>query len=411
MIYRNRNGIENSGLNMQLLHLSAKQAPAAMRRMLFYVLFWVLGSSYQGAAFAGNACMPFGYGTGAGSSPVTSFIATRQVSTKKLLFQRTWTPPLSTTACIADTNASFFIAPDFSGTIFNTNYRRVATQITNGVQIEFEANDDATVFGISQPLFTIKYTTTMVCGRSGVLTVAADSTGTGFIISGINSRAGCDGNYLVTYDIQVWQAATTSFPSLTTSAVLGGPGFKEFHEMRDDRGNKAFGRSGSLGNSMNNSFVANVGCTVSIDNSSITLPTTTVANIRNNPGLSTSYFDITLKNCQGGNLNPPLGVMLTWRFMSVHPSDATLLTNGDTSSAAAKNIALKMFWIGPARVNRIITHQLPISSGYSLPTDSSSVLTIRHFVQYDLTPEGRADNSIVQPGRFAGQAQLFVQYQ
>jgi type 1 fimbria pilin len=396
---------------MQILNLSANVAQSAIRRMLLYVLFLVGVSCYQSAAFAGSACIPFGYGTNAGASPETRFLATGAVAVKKLLYQRTWTPPLSTTDCITDPNASFFIAPDFSGTIFNTIYGRTATAVANGVQIEFEANDDATAFGINEPLFTIKYTTTMVCGNGGGLTVAPDSTRAGFVISGINS-SGCDGNYLVTYDIKVWQAATTTFPSVTKSKQMGERGFREIHEMRHGSGAKAYIRGAPLNNSDKHTFVTHIGCTVSIPSgSSISLPNTSLANIANNPGLSARYFDVTLTNCQGGNVAPPLGVRLTWRFVSVDPNDTKLMTNSDARPSAAKNIGLRMYIVGASGFSRPVTHQLPLNSFYSLPTDPSSIVTIRHFVQYDLTLDGVADRATVQPGQFSAQAQLFVQYQ
>jgi len=364
--------------------------------------------AFHGAAVAadGTACMPWGYGVNAGALPLTnSFVATARVSTKKLLYQRTWIPPQSTQDCTIDENVRFFIYPDFSGTIFATKYRRRAEGTGNEVKVIFESDDDQTGFGINETLFTIVYTTTMACS-AGAMSVSPDPTNRGFIIYGINARAGCNGNYVVTYDIQVWQAATASFPSKVKSQILGGQGFRQLHVLQDSAGVRIYSRGGILNNSQTYSLVAKVGCSVSIASSTIALPTYLVPSILNNPGGSATPFDVKLENCQSGSGTP--GVWLTWRFIAVHPTDSTMLLNSESGASPAKNIALNLYFYDQNSVKKIISHQLPLNTGYRLDSPSK---VLRHSAQYVVTPEGQADNNSIQPGKFSGQAQLFVQYQ
>jgi type 1 fimbria pilin len=374
-----------------------------------YCLLLLLGTvGFHGAALAANgeACMPFGYGTNAGTLPSTnSFVATTRVSTKKLLYQRTWTPTQSNVGCTTDENARFFIYPDFSGTIFKNPYRRRAEGSGNQVKVIFESDDDQTGFGINESLFTLIYTTTMACS-SGGLSVMPDQDNRGFVIYGINSRTRCNGNYVVTYDIQVWQAATTSFPSMGMSQTLGVPGFKQQHYLQDGTGAKIYSRGGTLIGSETYSFVAKVGCSVSISSSSITLPTYRIPSILDNPSGSATPFEVSLTNCQTGSGAP--SVWLTWRFTAAHPTDSKALLNSDSGSSPARNIALNMYFVDQNSIKKPISHQVPLDTGYKLDSPSK---VLRHFVQYGVTPEGRADKQSIQPGRLSGQAQLFVQYQ
>ena len=361
------------------------------------------------SSLAATACIPYGYGTTPSPTPLTTFAATAKLDTKKLLYQRSWTSALGP-ECTQDPRARFFVAPDFSGTNFRVANRQSAS-VAQGVKISFEALDDASKFGITEALFSIVYTATIVCTNGAPLGVAPDSTGTGFVITGINAEGGCAGKYVVTYDIQVWQVPTQTFPTGARFVILGGFGFRLVNELQTETGGQLVARSGTLANSPFFRFVANVGCVVSVPSTSISLPDTTLDSIKNPAPTNRTYFDVTLANCQGGSNSAPLAVMLIWRFSAPHPSDATLMVNGDTTSDAAKNVALRMFVLGLDSSVKPIEHQVPVDSGRKLPRDAGGPMVLRHFVQYALTPEGQADANVLSAGKFSGQAQLFVQYQ
>ena len=362
------------------------------------------------STLAGTACIPYGYGTTPSATPVITFAAMAKVDTKKLLYQRNWISALVQTECTQDANARLYMAPDFSAPYFRVVNRQSAS-VSQGVKISFEALDDASKFRIPEALFSIVYTTTIVCTNGAPLGVAPDSTGAGFVITGINAEGGCAGKYVVTYDIQVWQVPTQTFPTGATFVTLGGLGFRLVNELQTETGGLLFARSGALANSSFFRLVANVGCVVSVPSTSISLPDTTLDSIKNPAPTNRTYFDVTLANCQGGSNSAPLAVMLIWRFSAPHPSDATLMVNGDTTSDAAKNVALRMFVLGLDSSVKPIEHQVPVDSGRKLPRDAGGPMVLRHFVQYALTPEGQADANVLSAGKFSGQAQLFVQYQ
>ncbi len=315
-------------------------------------------------------------------------------------------PLTGSSNCFQDADASLLIYPDFNNTIFNTAYVSQAKTIPNGVELIFEAYDDKTNFGISEPLFSIKYITTLVCA-TGSPSVTRTSNGNhgAYVISGIGSVNGCNGNYTVSYEVQALQAATLQFPSATQTVRLG-TGFKQYHALVSGQGGRKFSRAGILDNSDADNFVIQVPCSVSISNNTITLPTYLIPGILNNPSGSATPFEIKLDNCQNGSGTP--SVWLTWRFTSVHPTDPKALLNSDSSSSPARNIALNMYFVDQNSIKKLISHQVPLDTGYKLDSPSKA---LRHFVQYVVTPEGQADNNSIQPGRFSGQAQLFVQYQ
>lgn len=362
------------------------------------------------STLAGTACIPYGYGTTPSPTPVITFAAMAKVDTKKLLYQRNWISALVQTECTQDANARLYMAPDFSAPYFRVVNRQSAS-VSQGVKISFEALDDASQFRIPEALFSIVYTTTIVCTNGAPLGVARDSTGAGFVITGINAEGGCAGKYVVTYDIQVWQVPTQTFPTGATFVTLGGRGFRLVNELQTETGGLWFARSGALANSSSFNFVANVGCDVRVPSTSISLPDTTLDSIKNPVPTTRTYFDVILSNCQGGSQSNKRPVMVTWRFSATHPSDPTLMMNGDTTSDAAKNIALKMFVLGLDSSVKPIEHQVPVDSGRRLPLNAGSQTVLRHFVQYALTPEGQADANVLSAGKFSGQAQLFVQYQ
>lgn len=362
--------------------------------------------SLQAQAQVTSACMPFGFGTLAGRSPVTSFAAEGIVSTRKLLYQRAWTPPLSRYDCITDPDAKLSLTPELSGTNF-VFARKSFFMLRNGVKVVLESDDDKSALGISESLFTIAYSTTITCNNGNPL--AVEDVPIGYIVKGINAPMGCAGDFVVTYDISVWQAATSVFPSQFKSFTLGGVGFAQRHQMQYGNGVNAYSRGGSLNNSPSFVFLVKIGCTVSIDNANINLPTLTVNNLKNNPETSATYFNVRLRNCSSGD-GAARRIFLTWRFLTVHPRDWTLMVNSATSPNDGKNFGLKMFYQYSSSTGAI-THQLPVGTGVALPSTNVEILTLRHFVQYALTPEALLDPSIITPGRFSAQAQLFVQYQ
>jgi type 1 fimbria pilin len=85
-----------------------------------------------------------------------------------------------------------------------------------------------------------------------------------------------------------------------------------------------------------------------------------------------------------------------------------MLLNSESGASPAKNIAINLYFYNQNSVKKIISHQLPLNTGYRLDSPSK---VLRHSAQYVVTPEGQADNNSIQPGKFSGQAQLFVQYQ
>lgn len=401
---------------MQIWLLCTFLTNSATRRVLCCLLLLLGTVGFHSAALAANgeACMPWGFGVNNGSPPSSNFTAKGPVTTQIVRYRYAWQPPLPQTGdnCIRDSDASLYIYPDFSGTFFNAGYSSQANLVTNGVELIFEAYDDKTKFGISQSLFSIKYTTTIVC-PGGALTLLKQ--GFGYLISGINSPApaGCNGNYVVTYDIQVLQAPTTQFPTTTKSVQLTG-GFKQYHELRDKTGNRFKFRAAILDNSNLDNFVTQVACTVDVSSTNITLPNYSTSNIVSNPSGSATPFTVNLRNCIGGGTSAP-SVFVYWRFNPLHTSNSAMLANSDTTASGAKNIALSMYYVDQAQANKQISHQQRLDTGYKLPSDTSNTVSLRHYVQYVVTPEGQtsgvADGSKIQGGKFSGQAQLFVQYQ